>query len=487
MKRILSLILVLCMLLTSCVFFSACSKKGTSEKSLKKDTQEAIGNAIDKSLSAFFTDDAGIEDIIDGALNKGSLAISLESETLKTFSGLGLEKITETLYFNQKNKKMVSDTAVTIDGEKASVRIWADKSGIVLQSKDLFGNNNAFALKMDTFASKFADSDLVDLLDLYIDDNMQETMDLLTKSYKQAFEASEKDTAKNLNNLLATLEPVYDEAKMVDALEKEINCATVTYSFTNSTFKAFIQKAIEIADMKDTDMADMYDETVEYVTGNFTMNFTVTVGINKKNSQLVAIEIGGNMKSKTDTSYKLPVEGAIRFSDEKITVEGTAKMPEYDYEQGKVVDVAYTVSLDLTKESTKEEVIYKLSAKMKAAGVSTKFGDITYTYNKKSGDFTLKVKPGEALQGMLNSDNNITVKGNIQSDKKTATITIKSVAAGSVFELEGKLSLVFTKEAEMPAMPSDAKDIVTLKEEDLEQIMEDMEDAPFASLFDMFF
>ena len=115
MKKILSLLLVLCMIATSCVLFSSCAKVST--KDVEKDPQATLSEAIQNTSASFFTDEANANKVINEALKSGSISVLFESPDL--LGGM-ITKISETIYLDGTNQKFVSDTNVTMNSSSKS-------------------------------------------------------------------------------------------------------------------------------------------------------------------------------------------------------------------------------------------------------------------------------------------------------------------------------------------------------------------------------
>ncbi|MBE6602230.1 MAG: hypothetical protein E7637_07000 [Ruminococcaceae bacterium] len=633
MKKMTAWLLILCLLI--CGTLVGCAEKDSTPtdtteeeaakkpqkssitlKELENDPYSALQKAMDQGLSAFFTDDAKAEEIINGALDNGSLGISLKLDSL----GEDFKNNSATLYFNQKDKKFAVQADIAVDGDVSSMLSWIDKSGIVLQAKDLFGSESAFKLNPETLASGLSGSALAKLCELEIDEEMQEVLDLLADAFKEAFEKTDAQTAAQLNELLKTLNPSYAEEKITDSTGKEINGVTVSYSITSDTLKALIKKAAELSfgellekipyiqfddevvdypywttdypyatsdypywttdyepywtadyypyvstDYEPTwtteipvsyveppislspswttdpsvswvpwapceaseasviistpdmftdvipnsewviatfdpsyselfpddyleedapeNMNDALNQWVESLFEETAVNFTVKLGINKENTQLVSVGIDGDLTDTDYPEYKTSINGALTVSADKLAANLTVTHPAYDWETYEIIYVPYKLSAEVNKATTDEAVTYTLSATAGTEDITVNLGNIVYTYSKASGDFNFQVTPSKFLTDRYDELTNVSLNGTVETAGKTATVTLKSIKIGDDEEFSGELAFVFTKDAAMPSIPSDTRDIVNLSEDDLYNLYNKMEDAPLYEWF----
>ena len=107
MKRFLSLILALCLIATGMLSLSACGH--VTKRDLTKDPYTTLNSALQNTLSAFFTDDAGIGKILEKAQKKGSMGVALKSEELLSTPA----SLSATIYTDAK--KNLSMTDISLD------------------------------------------------------------------------------------------------------------------------------------------------------------------------------------------------------------------------------------------------------------------------------------------------------------------------------------------------------------------------------------
>ena len=160
MKKILSLVLVACMLFSSLVLLSSCGK-AISVKDFEENPTEALAEVMSNSpmLADELADELGIGEIIAASGNGGSVSIVFESDTLMG----DITSISETIYMNGKDKQFVSDTAVKYAGQDLAARIFVDKSGLIINSESLLGSNKAVEINLATLVEKFTNSTMAQM------------------------------------------------------------------------------------------------------------------------------------------------------------------------------------------------------------------------------------------------------------------------------------------------------------------------------------
>ena len=441
---------------------ASCDK--VNEKKMEKDPVTVLSNAMENSTTQFFTDTAKINPIIAKAMHSGSLSISLEAELLKEAN---IGKISETLYMNQKDKKVVSDTLVNYDGEDLSARLIVDQNGIIVNSSSILGSDTSYGLFPATLAEKFTSSELAEIMGLTEAEDIAEVNKVLSTvadAYKKAFETDKKDSNELSNKLLATLEMTVSEQKIPCDGGKDMDCIVASYKFTNATYEAYLKLMMEEMNITSETLSTSIDEAISDMKEEMDIDLTISVFVNAKKGNCEKMTVTGTF---AEESMEKPAEidASITFSATAITVSVDVTVDE---------EVA-TVTADLTKEETKEGVTYQFTVKVKQSGTSVIFADLAVNYVKSSGDFTITAE----LPEMIEED--VVVKGKITSNKNSATIAINSVKYDNV-EVELKLDITFNATAEIPKTPADVKDVVDLTEKDLEKLMEDFQSSKLGAL-----
>ena len=138
-------------------------------------------------MAEFLTDDANIKRAIGGTLKNGVATISLESKSL--LGDAGINKISDTIYFDAQNKKYINDITVNLKDQDIAGRFFVDKNGILISSEDVLNNKNTYGIYPETLAQKFKTSTIASTI--FAGQNHDEIQDMLNKfkeAYKEVFE-----------------------------------------------------------------------------------------------------------------------------------------------------------------------------------------------------------------------------------------------------------------------------------------------------------
>ena len=144
MKKILSFILVACMILSSSVLLTSCNS-GVKLKDIEENSVEVLSNVYENTGKKFYGEGLPLGEILTKASKGGSISILFESDTLMG----DITSISETLYMNGDKKEFVSDTVVKYGEENLSGRIFVDKNGLILNSQAILGSDKSLALKLE--------------------------------------------------------------------------------------------------------------------------------------------------------------------------------------------------------------------------------------------------------------------------------------------------------------------------------------------------
>jgi len=461
MKKILSLALVLCLILSALVSFSSCGSK-VSAKDVEKNPQKAMENAFSNTGDKYFPDDAGIDKIVEKAMKLGSMTISFESEDL-----LGDGVISEKIYMDAENHKYVSDTNASIMGMDLAARIFLDSKGIALSGESILGSNQTLLIDIASFASDFADSDLAQMMGFTDGDSEEfgKAMTALKDGWAKAFAKPNKDTLDFINECYKLLDMETKTEQVEIAEGKTVKCVVVTYKMNNETLDAYYARILEeyLADDNDlkTEIENAFDEMLDALD----MNLTYQLCISQKTNEVVKLAVNGAVEVD---GQEASMDMALIFGEKEIRMDGKVTIPEQD---------AVEFSLVLSREEKDGTVTYTLSADGKMGSVSVDLLNATYTYTKSSGDIVLKLD-------VFNDENTRTeveLKGNLKVTDKSATLVFTSLkAAGQT--LNFKLTVAFDVLDQIPALPSDAKDITDISMEEWGEIMTDFQTSPIGQL-----
>lgn len=467
MKKLLSLLLVVTMI-TGCLFFASCSSKKVSVKDFEKDPQAALNEALQNTNNAFFADDAKTKDIIEDATEKGSLTISFECADLADV----FNNVTETLYMDSENGKIVSDTTVKIGGEELFARIFLDKNGLAANGESILGNNDTLLVNLATLTEKFGASAMVELFDIPAEalPQVEEALDATKKAYDELFDMVDGEAANEIAN------KVY--AAMNATYTTEDGTIVVTYTLNNATIKALAKLVMDeamamVPDMEDVsleleDMEAQLEASMEQLDEMMTLSFTEKLYINQKSNKVEKMTIEGSAAPKEEGEEPVTVSLTALYTDTKNSVDLTMTAD----------DETVTAKAEFTKTEADGKVTYKLTTDVTAEGETRNMINVSYTYNKDNGEFALAadVFTEDGADRMAAE-----LTGKITTTKDSATYEFNSVKVGTE-TVTFKLSLTFKALDSIPEIPADAKDVTTLTKGDWVDLVESIQNSDLGKL-----
>ena len=480
MKKILSLVLVLVLML-SAMLMIACG--GVDEKDFEKDPTAALEIAMNNATGDFIVINKNIGKVILGALEKGSVAIKFDGKENIPVSFI------ETIFMDSKNDKYVSDTKVTFDGKDYTGKIFVDKAGIALNSQSLLGSDKTLLVNMSTLATKFTSSKIAELFE--IPDEAKPEIDKMLAQVKDLYEASFEDSDKDLTEEIRKLQDKYLKATISSETVGEVDCVVVTYTMDKTALVSFYKDVLKLyldelskedkdalkeliaGEATDKDLDAIISEELEESLKDVVINSKVKSYVSKKENKLIkttydvtskvpVISFDSNNQvmpiSETEETVDVSIKGEVTYSADKIVLD-------FDIEA-----MEEKVSIDLTFDKSVEGKVNKYSFDLDvgygAASVELIKGYVTH--DTASGDIVLSadVYLGDEELGT----EKVELKGNLKVENKKVTAKLTSVKIGdNTIELE--LSVVFEQLDSIPSVPTDAKDIVDLTEEEITTIM----------------
>jgi len=133
---------------------------------------------------------------------------------------------------------------------------------------------------------------------------------------------------------------------------------------------------------------------------------------------------------------------------------------------GKDGEETFESSMTLVKAVNGSVVSYTVTGE--TDGQSTL--NASLSYNKESGEFVLAYKTYEDGE----EDETLEIKGTLKTDTAGTVLSVDTYKMGAV-TVELRLKLSFIKEAEMPEFPTDATDLLTMTEEELATLTEELQ------------
>ncbi len=473
MKKILSVLLVLCMLASSVLVLGSCSKK---DKDAKNDPFTEIAAAFGNSASAFFGD-AAAQKVMDKASQKGSFDITLASDTL--MGGL-LTEINEVIYIDSKNNTAVSDTALTIDKHKYNATLWGDKDGLAIKSESIFGNDDTLRLNLDSFIKNFEDSGLMD----YLKDSLgmpeeasAELLDMIASIGDMMDEEKASATEKELEVMMAALYEILGhtetEAEMAGMDGKETKHKVVTFTLDNESLDKLCKLVLEYIE-KNADTAMIaseelitikttLNEALNQLDAMMSMEIKATFNINTKGNTLTSSILEAKLIPLENESQKIEASLEVAFTAEAFTVKAGAK----------VEGVKYAVDISVDKKTEGDTVTYEMVGALKTGNVKMDLFSATYMYDKKAGEIEFK--------GTVSLNENDSAEINLKALYKVTdteiTFELDALEISSDSEVFFKMSrgdelkIVITAGEDAPVMDEDATDIMDMGAKDWERLV----------------
>lgn len=466
MKKLLSLLLVVCMI-AGCLALASCgSSKKVSEKDFKENPQAALSEASKNTLDAFFADDANTKSIIEKATEKGSVTISFEYDQLADL----FNNVTETLYIDAKNDKIVSDTTVTMGGETLFARIFADKNGLAVNGESIFGNNTTLVLNVATLAEKFGTSAMVEMFEIPTEalPEVEAMLATVKDSYAKVFDTLDAEATEELAN------KVY--AAMNTTYTTEDGCVVVAYTLNNETVKKLIDLILDevkamLPEMEGVSIEDLeteLDATKAQLDEMVTISLTEKLYIDQKTNKNVKVTVSGTVTPKMEGAEAVSIDMTALYTDTKNTVDLTMTAD------------GETVGAKAVFERTEAngKVTYKLSTDVTAEGETRNMFNLSYTYTKSSGEFVLA---GDVFTEDGADRASAELTGKISTTKDSATYEFNSVKAmGETITF--KLSFTFKALDSIPEIPADAKDVTDLTKGDWVDLVEGIQNSDLGKL-----
>lgn len=473
MKRFYSILLVGCLLFTCCVLFASCS--AVSEKDVLADPYSVIDEATDNTLSAFFTDDAGIGNAIIGMLPKGEMSVSFESDDV---DGSPLN-ISEKIYYDITERSFVFDTAFAYDDVDLSFRIFSDEDNFALNGSDILGSDKTLLVNFDTFIEKFEDSEFVNYFGL--DKTTVEEMLESVKTAKESVDVDEDESLELNKAIYSILLDNVTTEKVVNSNEKNVNCIVAEFKVDNEKIdKVFdeIKKYSESDENGDessedgtvdiwadanNDIADVWNDIKE----DTDIQFSVKVYLNKRTNEFVKIVLDGTVTEEDFKETPTVMSGEVLFGETEITFDFTVETDEEPL-------YVYT---KLTKEVSSADCKYSFTVDANFERQELDVLNVLFNYNKSNGDISLSA---EVYEDEENS-NTAVLEGNLSVSKEKISLlldTLKINDDAYNFKLEMSLSAVDS----IPEIPEDAKDLVDIKYGGWTEIINEFQNSKFGKL-----
>ncbi len=474
MKKILSLVLVLAMLASSCMLLASCAK--VSEKKAAADPFGVIANAFEISLSDFFTETKKVNDVIGKASKKGACNLVVATDLLDDGKLLQLD---ETLYIDTKKSAAVSESKITSGGKTYRYTVWADKEGLAVQSESLFGIKDTLSLNFDRFIEEFDKSALNKMLGLSssLTQMLTDTVKTVSSSFdEKAPLIPEEEAEEMVQKIYEILNQKITAEKIAIGDAKEADHIVISYTLTPECILEFCELAIDMADKHEISLGNYDAQKLEESlaaakkmlqnVGDLELNMIFY--IQAKSGALSQMDLELNYRPADKKMENTSADVSVIFSEDQLSVVGNVYEGKEKYE----LDAA------MTKATKGDKTTYEINAEATAGNVHIDLLNATYVYNKKSGNMEIDGKLS------LNRADSITfdLDANLNIEKKSFTFSVESLnLRDSDEELldfkkdrNNELSLTLKTIDELPALDEDAKDIMDVSREEWTNILDHM-------------
>ena len=512
MKKILSIVLVLCMLGMGCVSMISCGNfvgELVPEVLQENEKQvEALSQGADKALTEFF-DVAGVKNTL-GGMKKGAVTVIVDNEMLSEEIGIG--KINETLYFDFSNNvvnAIVSDTEVEYGEDTLGATLYLDGKTITAVSDALFGSNQAYKITVSDFANLENGA-----LGSIVSDEMLSSAALATlRDVWQMLLPSEANDSfyVELAGWGVNLFDCFRPSVVAEKLDGR-DVVTITYTLNNETVANFLvacykdfpgtvfEQMVAILDGLSEQLPEINveeilafleektDELPARLNEAMTLDLAARFSLTKESGTLMASEIAGTVEMKQgETPSVIAVDAKFLTSSNEISLDVSAditvKSPLAYVEDMKY---GYAVSGKLTKTENNDGVtiigdvdassFVMYYGQQKETKMNDLFG-LNVTYSKNGA---LSVN---AAIGMNDARTEAALTGNLSIDGGKVTLEVDSVTAKGIVLNDLGITVILDPNASIPEAPSDATELLTMNEAAWISLMDKVQNSKLGKLF----
>lgn len=466
MKKVLSVLLVLTMLLTTLLSFASCGSK-VSEKKVEENPQAAIKNAVERADTGFFADNTGFSDVVDRMDKAGSLNLTFESDSLLPINEQ-VKKISLTTVASQKDDKAMMQLTANVKGQDLFANLYSDGETVSFQSPGLLGTETAYSFKPASLKDQLPTSPLVEFMAL-----PEEAVTAITEStsklYEEIVALYEKDDAESeakINEIYQILGITVTEEALNNADGKATDYVIITFSLTNASIRAAADKLIlpmlpEEAQKDYTDLFTRLDE-------NLAVAVTAKMLLEKKAGVLDRMELSGVLTGVGNSEGgEISVEGRLT---------STVGNLELKVLRGETAFQSFQVTASYKDENNLHQYSLNVSMVTEVSTVNLLKADVLLP--QEDGMFVISAKV--STDGIRSKE--FELSGNLQISKDTAKIEFNSFKEDGEAAPAFKLSITATADATLPTFPTDTKEVLSLTEEELTALMQAIQAGPVGQL-----
>lgn len=461
MKKLLSLVLILSMILSLGLVLVSCGDDEGSEPT----KEEIIAAAPDKTAEAFLNNPTLISALgILSEANGIELDLECNESLLGGLTGITLSAVTS----GNATSGLVSFELL---GNEYSAEIFNSGKSYAIQCASLFGSDIALLIDLGTILDTLPESALGQMMGFSeIDTTTLETLKNMLSS------AEGFDYATILSEISAIVTKAVAD-KTITVNGAEVNCISVSYTITNTEIEALMDlifsklplDAISGGADASASISSIKDELAK-------LNISLTT------ETLISYETG--LLVETNGSFSIVSEQIPEAN-----ISATTKTVYGDAE------ITTTTSIEANGQTTTLVSSVKRSENNGKTVIESTtdltYGDVTATLIHYSltidgeGNFSLSLNEGISAiitNSSSSMDAEIGISGRIIVSDNTLSVNVTSLSYEQ-FSVALDLSITLTKGAVVKQIPSNAKDITTLTAEEIQALMTAVQTSPLVRLF----
>ncbi len=463
MKKLLALFLVLTMLVASLAVFSSCDDSIDAEDAQVDPYTTLLKASRNTALNFFFINDDAKE-IIKDASKKGAFTLDLSDCELLDDD---VEKYTSSFFADAENNVFVSESVFADDNDSYSeISYFADNS-LTIKADVL--SDKAFKIDLKSMSKDFKASEIAKMIKAEGDQDkdIDQIVKILEKVEKNLI-LSYEDSIKNANEYLTIFVDDITEAEItID--EDSYDCIKMPVELNKANAKELVEKFFSKFELSENAEAKKYvDEIFEELDDNTTIKMDFYIDTDTTsfvqidiNVEFAIFSIFDGITNKPDVNT---VKGSIKFGTDRMIFNGsyTASGSTYNLE-GQIVKA---VKDDVTTFDYSLSVGYEA---LTGENGKSKIASGAITCNAKTGDIKLSAN----VPGMGEASVNMKLVTN--DDVLTLTVKSYSLKEGNetnTFDVNAKLTI--KANAEAPAAPTGAVEVLKLSEAELKELMEEL-------------
>ena len=448
-----------------------------NKANIEKDPYAALSKIFNTTSTKFFVVNSNVKNLLESDSKKVSHSFKLQgSDTFPININDESCVITGSLYADADSKYVVMSGLVDGKDKDHSVNVYMTSKDLVLSMSDI---SKVLKVDYETLPTKFKSSALFEMSGLGGEAN-KETVDALVsllEGISSAFDISYEESLKLTNE--------YIDIFMGEIEEDELT-VKIPFTFNTTTIKEYISKSIDLSnkilgDIEDfAEFKDQYLAEIDRNLAGTELKFDVIV--TKATYELAKIDMTIKLGEYL-VGENLNLNGEIVFTDDKITLTGSTKINGENY--GLNAEISKNINGNVTTFTFFADVNYSNDS----TEATMKLVNGTVVYNTQTGDIKVEANVPQA-------ETSCTLNMNLKVDGKKLIFSATSMSASApVYDyiydesiddyIETKtiknssvdflLQYTIDFDPTIPAMPTNASDIMDLSQSDWEALASEFE------------